>query len=207
MRIATLIASITIALTISAAATGCGGIEEVPGPNTGSDPQPDPPFSYPDGGGTAPDSQAPPTTPPTTPPPAQGPSCAPSGQYNGTAVGSIDANIPLLGKQKMPVQCDVKFAVQGSGSAQKAVGTVQVIDPKTQKPWVYAPKPFTFNADVKCNKLTGPLKGNIAALGMNVAFTGSIEGTWDGSTFKGKWTGGAVSAVTAQGGGTWNAKR
>lgn len=206
MRTATLIAFITIALTITAASIGCGGIEEGPGPNIGSDAQTAPPFADPDGGFEPPDSQAPPAAPPTTPPPAKGPSCAPSGQFTGTAAGNIDANIPLLGPQKMPVQCDVKFAVQGSGSALKAVGTVQVIDPKTQKPWVYAPKPFTFNANVNCNKLTGPLKGNIAALGMNVAFTGSIEGTWDGSTFKGKWNGGAVSAVTAQGGGTWNAK-
>ena len=106
----------------------------------------------------------------------------------------------------MPVECQVNFTVQGSGSALKAVGTVQVIDPQTKKPWVYAPKPFTFTADIKCSKLTGPLKGNISALGMQVAFNGGIEGTWDGATFKGKWNGSATTAVTAKGGGPWNAK-
>jgi hypothetical protein len=148
------------------------------------------------------DGALPPSPPPPPPPQDAGSSCAPPAQYNGAAEGKIDATIPLLGPMKMPVECVVKFTVQGS----KATGTIQVMDPVTKKPWSYAPKPFTFESNVNCNQMTGPLKGNIVALGMQIAFSGSVEGTWDGATFTGKWSGGANAGVTAKGGGTWTAK-
>jgi hypothetical protein len=203
MRTLTLIASVTLMFTIFQ--TGC---EPGGAPDPGTDPLPYPPYTAADGGPAPPDYQAPPAPAPTTPPPPAQPgaNCAPVGSYSGAATGSVDANIPLLGPQKMPVECQVKFTVQGSGSTLKAVGTVQVIDPQTKKPWVYAPKPFTFTADVKCTRMAGPLKGNISALGLQVAFDGSMAGTWDGAAFKGMWNGSANTGVTAKGFGPWNAK-
>jgi hypothetical protein len=107
---------------------------------------------------------------------------------------------------EMPVECQVQFSIQNSGGALKAAGTIQVIDPVTKKPWSYAPTPFTFEADVNCKEMTGPLTGTIDALGLKIVFSGNVEGAWDGATFTGKWSGGSDSGLSAKGGGTWSAK-